>query len=91
MILAIKELNDKSINDTINMEEIREFVQYKYPISPGTDKNGRNIYDEVMSRVDTKWEMGELDDMKYKSCSKSRQSSPRKRQMVGSINFQDFG
>lgn len=94
MLAGIKELNEKSLNDTTNMEEIRELCGYKYPVSPGADKNGRNIYQEVLARVDSYWQIGELDNMKQKSRSRSRQNSPKnpryQRATVGQINVKDY-
>ena len=77
MIAGAKDLSEKSINDVINMENLREFIKYKYPLAPQTDEHGLDIYGEVASKVDTKWEEGYLLDMK--SRSRSRHGSPTAR------------
>jgi hypothetical protein len=74
------------------MESIRKFTNYKYPVAPSTDANGEDIYGEILSRVNSRWIEGALEDMKSKSQSKSRLgSSPnfrisRIQNRVGSIN-----
>ena len=92
IIAQIKYLHEKSNSIEINLEEIREFTKYKYPIPPSCDANGDSIYEGIESKVDSRWEEGELDDLKGKSKSqtRSRQGSPRiKKYRMGSIIVQD--
>ena len=72
IVASIKYLHEKSTNNVVNMEGIREFTKYKYPVPPSTDANGDNIYEGIESKVDSRWEEGELDDLKGKSQSRSR-------------------
>ena len=97
MLSTIKSMNNQSVNDVVHMESIRKFTNYKYPVAPSTDANGEDIYGEILSKVNSRWDEGELEDLKCKSQSKSRlgSSSPtfrlsRFQNRVGSTNVQEF-
>ena len=74
---GIKLLNEKSIDEAAAHEGIKEFIKYKYPVQPSTDKEGSDIYSKVLSKVNSTWGEGELSTMKIRS--KSRQGSPLSR------------
>lgn len=77
ILAAIKDLNEKSIDENQDIEGIKEFIKYKYPVEPSTNEQGTKIYDKVLSKVNSRWDDGQLDDMKVRSMS--RQGSPKLR------------
>ena len=74
IVEGIRLLNEKSIEEAGAHEGIKEFIKYKYPIEPSTNDVGQDIYAEILSRVDSRWDEGELSTMKVRS--KSRTGSP---------------
>ena len=98
MMSGIQTLSDKSIIEDRNMAGIKEFIKYKYPKLPCQNNEGEDIYGDVLSKVESMWGYGELDDMKDRS--KSRQGSPKAKTFStfkdgakhrgDSINVQDF-
>lgn len=76
IVKGIKLLSEKSDHDVFHFEGIKEFIGYKYPMIPSLDEDGENIYDGIISKVDSQWHNGELSEMKIRS--KSRQGSPNR-------------
>ena len=56
MIRRMKALNDKSMMEDQNLEEIKQFIRYKYPARPSEGVNGEGIYDKVFGKVSSHWE-----------------------------------
>ena len=72
LVNGIHNLNEKSQLEDRNIEGIKEFINYKYPNLPMTEIQGH-----ILSKVDSKWDEGVLDEMK--SRTRSRQGSPKAR------------
>ena len=85
IVTGILSLSEKSEIEVSNIEGIKEFIKYQYPVLPSTDENGDNIYGEISSKIDSKWETGELSDLKYRS--KSKMTSLSRWRAQDSINI----
>ena len=93
IVKGIKLLSEKSDYDVHHIEGIKEFIRYKYPVEPSIDETGENIYNGILSKINSQWHGGELSDMK--SRSRSRQGSPTRtfqgsKWRQDSINVQDY-
>ena len=53
IVNGINTLNEKSICEDTHMQEIREFIKYKYPALPSSDAQGDDIYGCILSKVDS--------------------------------------
>ena len=55
IVMGIKLLSEKSDYDVHHIEGIKEFIGYKYPVEPSIDETGENIYDGILSKVNSQW------------------------------------
>ena len=53
IVAGIKLLSEKSDYDVNHIEGIKEFIGYKYPVEPSIDETGENIYDGILSKVNS--------------------------------------
>lgn len=65
LVNGIHNLNEKSQLEDRNIEGIKEFINYKYPNLPMAEIQG-----QILSKVDSKWDEGVLDEMKSRTRSR---------------------
>ena len=53
ILKGIKMLSEKSEYDAFHFEGIKEHIGYKYPLGPSIDETGENIYDGILSKVNS--------------------------------------
>mmetsp|Transcript_19608 Transcript_19608/g.24207 ORF Transcript_19608/g.24207 Transcript_19608/m.24207 type:complete len:81 (-) Transcript_19608:290-532(-) len=64
IVEGINNLCEKSVLEDRNLGDIKDFIHYKYPSCPSNDASGHDIYKNVFSRIDARWQFNELEEMK---------------------------
>mgnify|MGYP000226872426 CR=1 FL=1 len=53
IVSGITLLSEKSDHEFFHLEAIKEYIGYKYPLMPSLDEEGENLYDGILSKVDS--------------------------------------